>query len=118
MPEAPPLKRGQIHWLAWEPSRGSEQRGRRPGLVVQTDAFNRSRKYTNTIVVALSTAAHDVPVHVAIEPTAANGLTRTTFALCEQVMTVSRARLDGYIGELEPDAMARVGVALRLMLSL
>ena len=116
-PDAP-LRRGQIHWLVWEPSRGSEQRGRRPGLIVQTDAFNRSRKYTKTIVVALSTVAHDVPVHVRIDPTPTNGLTRASYALCEQLMTVSLARLDGLIGEVDPDTMEQVSVALRRMLSL
>jgi mRNA interferase MazF len=116
--EQPPLRRGQIWWLSWEPARGSEQRGRRPGLIVQTDSFNRSRRYANTIAVALSTAAHDVPVHVTVEPSEQNGLSKRSYVMGEHLMTVSRERLDGYMGELDSETMTLLDTALKLILSL
>ena len=115
---APSLRRGQLYWISWEPGRGSEQRGRRPGLIVQTDSFNRSQRYTNTIVVAVSTAAHEVPVHVAMEPSSTNGLRQRSYALCEQLLTVSRERLEAYIGELDVVTMSRVDGALKRILQL
>lgn len=72
----------------------------------------------NTIVVALSTAARDVPVHVAVEPSPANGLRQRSYVLCEQVLTVSRERLDEYIGELDDVTMSRVNQALKRILQL
>jgi mRNA interferase MazF len=112
------LLRGQLYWVEWEPGRGSEQQGRRPALIVQTDLGNRSPRYTNTIVVAVSTAAHDVPTHVMVEPSEANGLRRRSYILCEQLMTISKERLSEPIGELDAATMDRVDRALKRVLSL
>jgi len=117
-PEPPRLRRGQLYWISWEPGRGSEQRGRHPGLVIQCDPFNSSLRYTNTIVAAVSTVAHNVPVHVSVEPSEKNGLSRHSYVLCEQLMTIGRERLDGYIGELDAETMDRVDTALKRILSL
>lgn len=112
------LRRGQIYWLNWEPGRGSEQRGRRPGLIIQCDPFNRSQRYMNTIVAAITTSAHDVPVHVAVEPSEASGLKNRSYVLCEQLMTVSLERLNGLMGELDEATMGRVDSALKRILAL
>jgi mRNA interferase MazF len=112
------LLRGQLYWVEWEPGRGSEQQGRRPALIVQTDAGNRSQRYTNTIVVAVSTAAHNVPTHVTVEPSSANGLRRRSYVLCEQLMTLSKERLGDLIGELDAATMEHVDRALKRVLSL
>src|SRR5579862_7740433 len=96
--EDPTPLRGQIYWVDWNPARGSEQAGRRPALVVQNDPFNRNTRYPNTIVVAVSTRGRDVPVHVMLEPTVENGLRERSYVKCEQVMTISKDRLEERIG--------------------
>lgn len=87
-----PLRRGQLPWVVWDPGRGSEQQGRRPAVIVQADPINRSQRYTNTIVVAVSMAAHDVPTHVAVDPSPNNRLQKRSYVLCEQLLTISRER--------------------------
>lgn len=114
----PSLRRGQIYWLEWDPGGGAEQRGRRPGLIVQADPINASRTYGNTIVVALTTSDHGVPTHVALAPDAANGLAQTSFAMCEHVMTIARDRLGQYIGSTDDATMARISRALKRALAL
>lgn len=116
--DAPALLRGQLHWVSWQPARGSEQAGRRPALVIQTDSFNRSERYTNTIVAAVTTTDRPVPVHIAIDPDAQNGLDIRSFVMCEQLMTISRERLDGYIGAVDESTMASVDAALKRILQL
>ncbi|MHB8523858.1 MAG: type II toxin-antitoxin system PemK/MazF family toxin [Limisphaerales bacterium] len=37
--------RGQIWLVNWSPGRGSEQLGRRPALVMQTDSANANPRY-------------------------------------------------------------------------
>ncbi len=106
------LRRGQIWCLVWEPGRGSEQRGRRPGLVVQADPINASSTYGNTIVVALTTTDHAVPTHVPIESTEETGLPQRSFAMCEHIMTVTRDRLETCIGAADATAMPVVDRAL------
>jgi mRNA-degrading endonuclease toxin of MazEF toxin-antitoxin module len=59
-----------------------------------------------------------VPSHVRVEPTAENGLTASSFIKCEQVLIISKARLETRLGRLSPDDLARVASALRVVLAL
>ncbi|RYG29888.1 type II toxin-antitoxin system PemK/MazF family toxin, partial [bacterium] len=69
-----PLRRGQIHWVDWAPGRGSEQTGRRPALIIQTDEANAEEGYGLTIVATVSGHGHaDVPSHIAVAPSRLNG---------------------------------------------
>jgi mRNA interferase MazF len=110
--------RGEIWLVDWSPGRGSEQLGRRPAVIVQTDPANRHPRYPNTIVVTVSRQGQQVPSHVRVEPTAENGLTAPSFVKCEQVLTISKARLETRLGRLSSDALARVASALRVVLAL
>lgn len=114
----PEPQRGEIWWVNWSPGRGSEQSGRRPALVVQTDAANQNPRYPNTIVVAVSTKGRQVPFHVLIQPTPENGLTASSFIKCEQILTISKDRLEERIGRLSAEDMERVRDALRLVLDI
>jgi mRNA interferase MazF len=114
-----PLRRGQIWLVDWEPHRGSEQAGTRPSLIVQSDEANELEHYNNTIVAAITTAPlQDGMVHIAVEPSRLNGLSRTGIVKCDQILTVSRARLIGYVGQVEPRILQRVDQALRDVLSI
>ncbi len=110
---APDPRRGEIWIVDWSPARGSEQSGRRPALVVQTDAANANPRYPNTIVLTISRRGHPVASHIQLQPSAVNGLRETSFVKCEQVLTVSKDRLESRIGTLESIYMERVAVALR-----
>ena len=50
------MKRGEVWWADLVPRSGSEQRGRRPVVVVSHDAFHRIEGWRSIIVVPLSTA--------------------------------------------------------------
>jgi mRNA interferase MazF len=109
-------KRGEIWLLDWSPSRGSEQTGFRPALIIQTDAANSNPNYPNTIVLAVSTKGKPVPFHVPLKPNSTNGLTEASFVKCEQVLTVAKDRLVkklGVIGEVE---LQQIKQAIRLVL--
>ena len=111
-------KRGELFWIDWSPGRGSEQQGRRPALIIQTDSANTNPRYTNTIVVAVSTKGRPVPFHVALESTAQSGLSELSYAKCEQLMTISKERLGEQIGQISSDEQTAIDAALRLMLTL
>ncbi len=110
--------RGGIYWLDWHPARGSEQEGRRPGLVVQTDLANSNLRYPLTVVVAISSAGRPVPFHVRIEPSESNGLRQVSFAKCEQLLTISKDRLIEQMGVLGEAEMSEVDASLRRVLAL
>lgn len=118
MSEARPPLRGELYWVDWSPGRGSEAGGRRPAVVVQRDAGNLALTYPNTVVVAVSSQGHEIPLHVRLRPSRSNGLRNVSFVKCEQVFTISKQRLGGRIGVLSAEEVRLVDTALRLNLGL
>jgi mRNA interferase MazF len=114
----PDPRRGELWWVDWSPGRGSEQAGRRPALIVQTDPANRNPRYPNTIVATVSISGRHVPSHVRIEPDAQNGLSTASFVKCEQLMTISKERLETRLGRLRSEDLDDVGAAMRIVLAL
>ena len=113
------VRRGEIWIVEWESHRGSEQAGTRPSLIVQADEANDLEHYGNTIVLAMSTTpAIDPMVHVEVEPSRLNGLSKAGIVRCEQVFTLPKSRLGARLGLLEPQFMDRVDAALRDVLGL
>ncbi|MEW6367350.1 MAG: type II toxin-antitoxin system PemK/MazF family toxin [Acidobacteriota bacterium] len=119
MTEYQRVSRGEIREVDWSPGRGSEQTGRRPALIVQNDHGNHTESYPNTIVVAVSSKGRNIPFHVRIVPSAQNGLKTESHVKCEQILTVSKARIVGRAwGRLTNEEMAEVEEAIRLSLGM
>ena len=112
------VERGQI-WSAdlGEPE-GSEPGYNRPVLIVQTDAFNRSRLHT-VIAVVLTTNLRlvDAPGNVLI-PAKATGLRRDSVANVSQVITIDREFLIELAGRVRGQFLKDVENGLRLVLGL
>ena len=109
------VRRGELWWVDWSPGRGSEQAGRRPALVVQTDTANENPRDTNVLVVTVSSQGRPVPSHVQLMATSESGLKVDSFAKCEQIMTISKERLEGQIGVVSQGDLERVFRALVLV---
>jgi mRNA interferase MazF len=112
------VERGQV-WTAdlGEPE-GSEPGYNRPVLIVQSDAFNRSRLQT-VIAVVLSTNLRlvDAPGNVLI-PAKASGLRKDSVANVSQVITVDREFLIELAGRVRGQFLKDVENGLRLILGL
>lgn len=112
------IRRGQIWLVDWSPGRGSEQLGKRPALIIQTDAANTNPRYPNTIVLTLSTKGLNVATHVRLDPDRTNGLRETSWVKCEQILTVSKERLMTLWGTISAVDLRKVEVATKTALSL
>lgn len=108
-------RRGQLHWVDFNPVRGSEQGGRRPAVVVSNDIANRNSPVVTVVPITSKVYSKQYPQNV---PLAAGVLQREGTALCAQVRTVARDRLTSYIGDLTPDELDQVNEALRVALGL
>ncbi len=118
-PKVPRPSRGEIWEVDWSPGRGAEQTGRRPALIIQNDHGNHSDVYPNTLIATISTKGRDIPFHVFIRKSRANGLKADSYVKCEQILTISKARLRGQAwGRLTSEEMTRVGEAIKLSLAL
>jgi len=91
------IKRGDIYYADLDPVIGSEQGGTRPVLIVQNDIGN---KHSPTVIIIPLTSSNKarLPTHVRIKRT--GGLFTDSTALCEQVRTIDKSRLDGYLGRI------------------
>ncbi len=111
-------RRGEIWDVNWSPGRGAEQQGTRPALIIQNDRGNASLSYPLTIVASMSRTERELPLHVRIAPSDENGLTDYTDVKCEQVMTIEKSRLLRRRGNITPEELSRVDLALKLSLNL
>jgi len=112
------VARREVWWADLDEPRESEPGFRRPVLIVQADAFNRSRLRT-VIGVALSsnTRLLDAPGNVLLQA-ASTGLPRDSVANVTQLLTIDEDYLTDRAGQVSRRLMARVESGLRLVLAL
>ena len=112
------VERGQVWWADLGEPAGSEPGFRRPVVIVQSDAFNRSRLRTVLAVVLTSNVRLvDAPGNVLI-PAKAAGLPKDSVANVSQVITVDRDFLTEPAGRLRGELVKDIENGLRLVLAL
>ena len=112
------VRRGEIWWADLGVPAGSEPGYRRPVLVVQADAFNRSR--IQTVVAAAITSnlnLAEAPGNVRI-PQSAASLPADSVANVSQILTLDRSFLAECAGRVPKSVLRRVENGLRLVLAL
>ncbi len=113
---SPKPSRGDIWLLDLDPTRGHEQAGKRPGLIVSADPLNQGPAGL-VIIVPITSRERGIPFHVRIEASE-GGLRQVSFAKCEDVRSVSADRLMRRMGRVETCTMEKVEEGLRTLLSL
>jgi mRNA interferase MazF len=108
--------RGEVWVLSFDPTRGHEQAGTWPALVISVDVFNAGPADL-AIVLPITSRAKGVRSHVPIEPPE-GGLTVESFIKCEDVRSVSKDRLQRRLGTVSADTIAEVEARLRILLGL
>ena len=112
------IERGEVWWADLGEPDGSEPGYRRPVLIVQGDAFNRSRLRTVIAVVLMTNARLvEAPGNVLLSAKA-TGLPRDSVANVAQVITVDRDFLLERAGRIRGQLLQDVDKGLRLVLAL
>ena len=112
------VERGQVWWADLGEPNGSEPGFRRPVVIVQSDAFNRSR--IRTVIVVVLTAnlrLVEAPGNVLV-PAKASGLPKDSVANVSQVVTLDREFLTELAGRIKGPLLSSVDSGLRLVLGL
>ena len=110
------IRRGDLFYADLDPVVGSEQGGIRPVLVIQNDVGNY---FSPTVVAAAITsrkAKNSLPTHILLENVP--GLAPTSLLLLEQLRTIDRKRLRGYIGRISKEKMLEVDTALAISMGI
>lgn len=91
-------KKGEIWLVDLNPSRGHEQRGIRPAVVVSVDEFN-SCPADLVVVVPITSKNKNIPLHVEIQAKA-TGIHAVSYAKTEDIRSISKERLIKRIGTI------------------
>lgn len=112
------MRRGEIWWAELPEPTGSEAGFRRPVLIVQADAFNRSQLAT-VIVAALTTNLRlaAAPGNVLLTRRQ-SGLSKDSVVNVTQILTLDRSFLVEPAGAVTPDRMRDVDAGLERALGL
>ena len=111
------IKRGDLFWVNLNPSRGSEQAGRRPVLIIQNDIGNALAPTTIIAPLTTKSFSKEYPTNVNL-PKGIAGLKTNSTVLLSQVRTLDKARLKGKIGFLPNDYLIKVDRAIKISLGL
>lgn len=109
--------RGEIWEADLNPTKGREQAGLRPVLIVSDDRFNLGPQ-DMAIVAPLTSTLRSWPTRVRIAPPE-GGVTRVSEIQCDQLRTIDIGRLTRpYGGAVAPTTMQQVEYVLRSLLGL
>ena len=109
--------RGDIYLADLNPSRGSEQAGVRPVILVQRQNLDRFTRTVVVIPVTTNLRRAQIPGTVLI-PLGEGGLSQESVALCYQIVVIDRQRLQRQLGTLSAVYLQQLGEAIRYTLDL
>ena len=110
------FRRGDIYMVNLNPFIGSEQGGTRPVLVLQN---NDGNYYCPTLIVAPMTTRLkklNQPTHYLIKDNPA--LAAPSMVEFEQITTIDKSRIIGYIGKLTKEQMTEIDNYLKVSLGI
>ncbi|MDR1065417.1 MAG: type II toxin-antitoxin system PemK/MazF family toxin [Oscillospiraceae bacterium] len=109
------VNKWDIRFCSLDPTRGSEQQGTRPVLVVSNDAVNHALPVSTVLPLSsLKYGGKIYPTEILL-PSAITGLPKDSVAMVQQVRTVAHDRLDSLAGRLESEAAReKISDAIRM----
>jgi mRNA interferase MazF len=106
------MQRGEIWWVDFDPSQGSEIQKCRPAVILTINAINKVRR--TVVVVPLSTAATPRPPIVISLPSVG----QNSVAVCDQLRAIDKSRILKRMGVLSTGDMAALSSAVKIVLGL
>ena len=95
------MNRGEVWDAVLDPTKGSEQPGRRPVVIISPNSMNKSLE--TRVVIPLTTKFKKWPSRVITEVNGIKGQ-----AMCEQIRTLSNKRLQNLQGKLSEGEIVEI----------
>lgn len=108
--------RGAVYYVDLDLTVGSEQRGFRPCVVLQNNVGNLFSP--TTVIAPISTKYGEkyFPTHVEVEQF--RKLRPNSYVMAEQIRTIDKSRLNGFVCMLTEKEMEQVDIAIKIALGL
>ena len=99
------ILRGEVRWAELNPTRGHEQAGHRPVLILSQDIFNK--RSGTVIAMALTSQPQKAgfPLTYSLEQ---KQLKKSSWVKISQIRTLSVERMGKKIGTVEPEQLAEI----------
>ena len=111
----PIVARGEIYYADLSSTRGSEQGGIRPVVIVQNNLGNKHAPTTIVAPITSRLTKRPLPTHVALNGC---GLTSESVILMEQVRVIDKERIINRLGVIDEETQKKVDKALLISLGL
>ena len=99
------ILRGEIRWADLNPTRGKEQSGQRPVLILSADIFNE--RSGTVIAVALTSQPQRAGFPLTLELTTPR-LPKRSWVKISQIRTLAIERIGQRLGRASPEELAQV----------
>jgi mRNA interferase MazF len=106
-------RRGDIRWVALDPTLGAEIQKTRSCLILQNDIMNQYGQLT--IILPFRPGQKDAPYVVNVTATSENGLDQDKFIEVAQIRSVEAQRIMGLVGRLENHYWSQIKIALNIV---
>ena len=112
-------QRGEVYFLPFAESTGSEMKDKHPALVVQNDKANRFSGLIIIVPITGTLKVADLPVGVKIIPPE-GGMIKPSVIHCGHIYTVNKSEFspERFAGRVSPETMLKVNNALKISLEL
>lgn len=107
------MRQYSLNWVNLDPTIGAEMKKTRPCLIVSSDEMNAYLK--TVIVVPLISTQRELPTRVLIKATHGSGLTNDSYAALDQLKTIDKTRVLGFMGEISEADKHAVSETLKEM---
>lgn len=111
------MRRGTVLLLDLDPTRGHEQRGLRPCIVVSDPEVAIEQRFPLIGIVPITRTAGIGALYPPLRP-GASGLLGPSFALIDHVRSVDKRRVTREYGQIDDDELAAIDEGLTLFFGL
>lgn len=112
------IEQGDLVWVRFPRARGSEPAGKRPALVLQSDAFNLSRIHTIIVAAITSNLRFEaMPGNVRLNK-GESGIPKPSVINISQIHAIDRVYIDSRIGTLSIEKINLVKAGLSILFDL
>jgi mRNA interferase MazF len=99
------ILRGEVRWAELNPTRGHEQAGHRPVLILSQDVFN---KRSGTVIAMALTSQSQKAGFPLTYPLESKQLKKESWVKISQIRTLSVERIGKKLGIVEPEQLSKI----------